>query len=359
MSTCSHHHRHRRAEGLACAAAALLAALLSGCTAPPVAPSVRADAPAASAARVPDDGVVARSDRLLVYLPRSGETLRGIAAHWLGSEEHDWQIAAANGGLVQPQAGQPLVVPLRSPNPGGIGPDSYQTVPVLCYHRFGTGGGRMVVSPARFAAQMQWLVDNGYRVVRLAHLADYLAGRGPLPPRAVVVTVDDGYASFHQHAWPVLRRLNLPATVFVYTDFIGAGSSALSWAQLQDMAATGLVDVQVHSKTHRNLIERGAFESDERYRQSLEQEIRVPRELLEQRLPTPVRHFAFPFGDANEQVLDLLARQRYQLAVTVTPGGNPFFAQPLMLRRTMIFGDHDLQDFQARVQTSRRIGAEP
>ncbi len=340
-------------------AALLPLLLLTGCAVPTAPPAAHAPALAAPAPGAPHDGVLARGDRLLVYLPRSGDTLRAIAARWLGSEEHDWQIAAANGGIDQPQAGQPLIVPLKSPNPGGIGPDSYQTVPVLCYHRFGNGGGRMAVPPARFAAQMQWLVDNGYRVIRLAQLSDYLAGRGPLPPRAVVVTVDDGYASFHQHAWPVLRRLNLPATLFVYTDFIGAGSAALGWSQLQDLAATGLVDVQVHSKTHRNLIERGPAESDERYRQSLEQEIRVPRDLLEQRLQMPVRHFAFPFGDANEQVLDALERRRYQLAVTVTAGGNPFFAQPLMLKRTMIFGDHDLADFQARLQTSRRIDAEP
>ncbi|KQP22415.1 polysaccharide deacetylase family protein [Pseudorhodoferax sp. Leaf267] len=331
--------------------------LLAACTAPRIAPPMAASGTAAPA-QAPADGVLARGDKLLVYLPGAGESLRSIAAKWLGSEEHDWQIAAANGDIDKPQAGQPLVVPLKAVNPGGIAVDRYQTVPVLCYHRFGNGGGRMVISPARFAAQMEWLVQNGYRVVRLDRVADYLAGQGALPPRAVVVTVDDGYESFYQHAWPVLRRLNLPSTVFVYTDFIGSGQ-ALGWGQLQEMAATGLVDVQAHSKTHRNLIERLPGEADDRYRQSLEQEIRGPREVLEKRLQTQVRHYAFPFGDANEQVLETLSRQRYQLAVTVTPGGNPFFAQPLMLRRTMIFGDHDLEAFKARLQTSRRFGAEP
>jgi hypothetical protein len=60
-------------------------------------------------------------------------------------------------------------------------------------------------------------------------------------------------------------------------------------------------------------------------------------------------------GDANDQVLDVLSRQQYQLAVTVNPGGNPFFAQPLMLRRTMIFGDHDLEAFKAKLQISRAV----
>jgi hypothetical protein len=56
-------------------------------------------------------------------------------------------------------------------------------------------------------------------------------------------------------------------------------------------------------------------------------------------------------------VLDVLARQQYQLAVTVNPGGNPFYSQPLMLHRTMIFGDHSLEAFKARLQTSRPLGA--
>ena len=143
-----------------------------------------------------------------------------------------------------------------------------------------------------------------------------------------------------------------PATLFVYTDFIGAGD-ALSWPQLQELATSGLVDVQAHSKIHRNLIERAAGETDDQYRQGIETEARAPRELLERRLSVQVRHYAYPYGDVNEAVLDALTRQQYQLAVTVNPGGNAFFAQPLMLRRTMIFGDHDLEAFKARLQIGR------
>ena len=118
------------------------------------------------------------------------------------------------------------------------------------------------------------------------------------------------------------------------------------------MSASGLVDIQAHSKTHRNLIERAAGESDERYKQALEAEVRVPRELLERKLSAPVQQYAFPFGDANEAVLEALVRNQYKLAVTVNPGGNPFFAQPLMLKRTMIYGDHDLAAFQANCRSA-------
>ena len=122
------------------------------------------------------------------------------------------------------------------------------------------------------------------------------------------------------------------------------------------MQASGLVDVQSHSKSHRNLIERRADETDERYRSNIDTEIRVPRDTLERRLPPlRVRHLAYPFGDANEVVLDSATRHGFELGVTVIPGGNAFFAQALMLRRTMIFGDMTLDAFKARLQISRPL----
>jgi hypothetical protein len=74
------------------------------------------------------------------------------------------------------QADLPLVVPLQPLNPLGVQSDRVQTVPILCYHRLGSGNSKMVVSPANFEAQMAWLVRNDYHVVRLADLAG-LPGR--------------------------------------------------------------------------------------------------------------------------------------------------------------------------------------
>lgn len=329
-----------------------LACLLVACASPP---SPNATAPS-GAARSANGDVLGRSDRFVIYQPQGDDTLRSIAAQFLGSADRDWVIGDFNR-LSRPVPGQPLVVPLKPLNPIGVQGDRYQTVPILCYHRFGGANSKMSVSPDNFAAQLDWLARNDYRVIRLSQLIGFLQGREALPKRAVVITMDDGYESVHRYALPLLRKHDFPATLFVYTDFIGAGDG-LSWNQLAELKASGLVDIQAHSKTHRNLIERTAGETDERYRQSIDAEVRVPRELLERRLPTQqVRQFAFPYGDANEAVLDTLTRQQYQLAVTVYPGGNAFFAMPLMLRRTMIFGDIDLDAFKAKLQISRAMAA--
>lgn len=350
-------------------AAWLVVALLAGCasspppagTVEPAAPASTAPAPAATAradGRWPQaqGEVLGRNARLLVYRPATGDSFDGIAARFLGAADQGWQIADANDAA-RPLADQPLRVPLRPLNPLGVQADRLQTVPILCYHRLGSGVSKMIVSPAGFEAQMAWLVRHGYRVVRLADVAGFLAGRRPLPQRSVVLTFDDGYESFYRHAFPVLKRYGLPATVFVYTDFLGGGD-ALTWVQMQEMLASGLVDVQSHSKSHRNLIERLPGETEERYRANLDAEMRIPRDMLERRLPPlKVRHLAYPFGDADEAVIDSAARHGFELAATVVPGGNAFFSQPLMLRRTMIFGDMNLDAFRSRLEVSRPLAA--
>ncbi len=329
---------------------------------PPANPVAAPPSAAASVADAPWNGatgqVLGSGERLLVYLPRAGDTLRGMAARFLGRPDSAWQIDEANGQRGEPVAGQPMVVPLAPRNPLGISATGMQTVTVLCYHRLGSGSSKMVVSPARFEEQMAYLADNGYHVVRLADLQAFMAGERALPAKSVVITFDDGYESVHRHAFAVLKKHGFAATLFIYSDFIGA-RDALSWPQFEEMARSGLIDLQAHSKTHRNLGERAPGETDESYRKALDIELQAPRTVLEGRLSAlgvQVRHFAYPFGSANGAVLDAMQRADYELGLTVAAGGNAFFAAPLMLRRTMIYGDHSLADFKARLQVQRPLG---
>lgn len=363
----------RRGERGSLGVALVLAWALGGCaTQVQTPPSPAIDPPAAIAAaptvaRSLPEGlpearpgaageVLGHNERLLVYRPVAGDTVKGVATRFLGDGRNSWMIEEANP-RADLQPGRALLVPRRPLNPLGVSADGLQTVPILCYHRLGTGNSKMVISPANFEQQMQWLVQSGHRVIRLGELAAFLAGGQALPPRSVVITFDDGYESVYRHAFPVLRRLGLPATAFVYTDFLGGGD-ALTWPQMQEMLASGLVDIQSHSKSHRNLTERRTGETDERYRANIDLEMRAPREVLERRLPNlKVRHLAYPFGDANDLVLQSAAHHGIELAATVVPGGNPFFAHPLMLRRTMIFGDTSLEAFKSKVVVQRPLGA--
>lgn len=355
--------RWRAAAGMSCSV--VLAAC--GSAPPPADPAPAQSAPHSAATPAAparpggalpaahEDRLLAQDDHLLVVLPGRTSTWDTLARHWLGDPTRGWEIAALNG-LETPRPAEPLLLPRRPVNPIGLDRLQLQTVTILCYHRIGSGSGRMGVGAEQFAQQMEWLAGNGFRVIRLAELAQQLSGQRALPPRSIVITFDDGYESVHRHAYPVLRRLGFPATLFLYTDFIGAGADALTWAQVREMAASGLIDFQAHSRTHANLTQRQPGETDTTYRQRLDAEVSGSREAIQRRLSgSEVRHFAYPFGDSNELLRDVLLRRRFDLGLSVQPGGNPAFAPPLLLRRTMIYGSHDLEAFKSRLQIERPL----
>jgi peptidoglycan/xylan/chitin deacetylase (PgdA/CDA1 family) len=275
--------------------------------------------------------------------------LASLAERYLGDPGKAWWIAEWNN-IESLRPGQDIVIPSRPRNPLGIGPTSIQTVPVLCYHRFGPRG-RLSVTPQAFEQQMDYLAKNGFRVITLAQLAAFLAGNEPLPKRSVLITIDDGYRSTYDVAFPILKRYGFPATVFLYSDFVGL-ADALTWSQMQDMMRSGLVDIQPHSKSHANLTVRLPRETDAQYRDRVRNEIETPIAAIKTRLGVATQAFAYPYGDVTESVADVLARGNVRMGFTVTSGGNPFFAYPLMLRRTMVYGEDDLAAFRAKLAVS-------
>ena len=98
----------------------------------------------------------------------------------------------------------------------GVMAQEQVSVPVLCYHRFGpTVPDSMTVTTKNFTDQMQWLKDNGYTVIPLKTLVDYLKGEGPAPaPKSVVITVDDGHKTVFTEMQPIVKKFNIPVTLF-------------------------------------------------------------------------------------------------------------------------------------------------
>src|SRR5256885_4041124 len=103
-----------------------------------------------------------------------------------------------------------------------------------------------------FTQQMRYLKAHGYRVISLDDLVEYTELSRQLPRRSVVLTFDDGYRSFLQYAYPVLKELGFTATLFVYTDYVGTGRNALGWDDLARLTAEGF-QVEGHTKTHGDL----------------------------------------------------------------------------------------------------------
>ncbi len=109
---------------------------------------------------------------------------------------------------------------------------------VLAYHRIGyaeaeadTDPSLFSATPEQFSEQMQVLADN-YCVVGIEEVVSALQNKYALPPRSVLITFDDAYLDFKTYAWPVLRRLNLPAVLFVPTNYVSGEQKVFWWDRL-------------------------------------------------------------------------------------------------------------------------------
>ena len=147
-------------------------------------------------------------------------------------------------------------------------------------------------------------------------------------------------------------------------DWVAAGklkafgmTSTERWPQMKEVMASGLIEIEPHSKSHANLALRLPGETEARYKERIKREVDVPVTVLRERLNDSSFTYAYPYGDVNEWVVDLLARQNVSQGVTVTPGGNGFFAYPYMLRRSMIFGNEDLDAFKGKLVTFVRTAS--
>ena len=116
-----------------------------------------------------------------------------------------------------------------------VSADEQVTVPVLCYHRFGpTVADSMTMTTKVFEAQLQWLKDHQYTVIPLRTLVNYLLGQGPPPPpKSVVITADDGHKTVYTDMLPIVRKYNIPVTLFLYPSCISNASYAMTWEQLK------------------------------------------------------------------------------------------------------------------------------
>ena len=309
--------------------------------------AVPAPAPSPPAARPTVPEVLPEafeSDEFVVAFARPGETAETLAARYLGGAAKAWRIEAYNGGARTFKEGQEVVIPRRDWNPAGITPAGYQLVPVLVYHDIGPQPkGRMQIAASKFEEQMKYLKAEGFTVVTLRDFLEYTQLRRQLPPKSVVVGFDDGYKSFLQYAYPVLKSLGFPATLFVYTDYVGAGRNALSWRELRELTAEGF-DVQAHSKTHADL-RRQSGETEEAYARRMHAELRQASDLFRQHLGTPRDTLAYPYGYADDELIRHVKQHGYVAAFTVRRQTNPAFVFPLKMNRSQVYAEMSLQEF--------------
>lgn len=235
--------------------------------------------------------------------------------------------------------------------------DRARRIPVLMYHKIGTPpegvrNTRTWVSEKRFGFQMRLLHRMGFQTISPGDLYEYYQGRRPLNPRDILITFDDGSRTCYTRAFPVMKGLGFVGTVFVVGGELGGKAGwdknptapedvLLSVEELKTLKRDGW-EIGSHTLTHARLtevpIERAA------------EEIRVSREILEEKLSVIVRTFAYPYGSYAPEHLDLVGKAGYDISFTTNYPEQGFLA----VRRENIHGEVNALRFLWRLARARR-----
>lgn len=182
-------------------------------------------------------------------------------------------------------------------------------VPVLMYHHVepGVSGSSLHVSPATFTRQMEFLKIHGYHVVPLEEIIRKTKSGERIPFKTVAITFDDGYLDNFKYAFPVLKKMDFPATIFMITRDIGQ-KGFLSEEDLRILDESGIA-IGSHTVNH-------AFLPDLRDKNELFYEADESKKTLEAILGHPVALFSYPAGGVTEESKAMIEALGYSGAVT-------------------------------------------
>lgn len=207
-------------------------------------------------------------------------------------------------------------------------------IPILTFHALDEVGTVLSFSPRVFERGLAHLHAWGYRALTLADVAAKIRQRAELPERAVVLTFDDGYRSVYEHAFPILQRWQMPATIFLTvgtaaTDRLPSfgGREMLSWAEIREMQKCGIA-FGAHTLTHPNLTRLPLADA--------EREMRVSQEIIAQALGVAVETLAYPGGRSNARVR-AIAQKYFACACTDALGLASVRSDPYALARVEAF----------------------
>ncbi|MCB1774003.1 MAG: polysaccharide deacetylase family protein [Gammaproteobacteria bacterium] len=162
------------------------------------------------------------------------------------------------------------------------------------------------VTPQQFQQHLDYLLENDFSVLELEAVVTALRTGSGVPARCVALSIDGAFESAYEEAFPRTRRYGFPLTVFISSEAVDAGlDGQMTWQQMREMQAAG-VSFQSLGHSHHHLVRRDTDESLDDWQQRVAFDIQLAQSRIEDELGTRPTLFAYPYGEYNEALQQLV-----------------------------------------------------
>ena len=244
------------------------------------------------------------------------------------------------------------------------------SIPILMYHHFELDKSKtndMTVYKSDFEKQMKYLKENGYTAINTKDLEEFIKGKTNLPIKPVMITADDGYLSNYKIMYPILKKLNIKATIFIVGKGIDNAENTqiqipkLTWKDIKEMYKSGLIDIGCHTynshgKGNTPSGEKGIFaspiigESELDYEKRINEDIKKNIKSIEKNLNyTPVA-FAYPYGEWSGTSENILKQNGIKLTFVAFGGRENNVKKSYLLKRIGIPGSYNVYDLKKELE---------
>lgn len=218
------------------------------------------------------------------------------------------------------------------------------SLPIFLYHmispkqRYQYG-----ITTKEFESDLVYLSQKGYTTITMTELIDFVENGGTLPQKPVILSFDDGYYNNYVYAYPLLQKYRAKMVFSVIgksTDDFSANPSTnlsyahVTWTQLNEMLASGLVEVQNHTynlhetSAGRTGCMQKAGETQPHYKKILTEDIgKLQNKIAEQTGFTP-NTFVYPYGKFSESTDEILKELGFKATLSCKYGINSVTADP-------------------------------
>lgn len=217
-------------------------------------------------------------------------------------------------------------------------------VSAFIYHRFGESRYAATnIDTDVFEKQLIWLKEQRLSTISVSELEKALATGNKL--EGVMITIDDAYSSFYQNAFPLIKKYQIKASLFVNTEQVGQ-KGYMSWSQIKEVMEAG-IEIGNHTHTHLQLLSLPKSERQKKWKE----ELQTSQTAFQQHVGFVPKYFAYPYGEYDDQYITYLKEAGFSLAFAQHSGGislaTNIFALP---RFPMGAGFATLQGFQGKAR---------